>query len=63
MAGLAQKEGDIVVEMEFKAIALGNEINLNKISQHFGSNRKLKWKDYLVLKGTELQGIVHEIEI
>jgi hypothetical protein len=25
----------IMVETEFKAIVLGNEINLNKISQHF----------------------------
>ena len=51
-----------MAETEFKAIVLGNEINLNKISQHFGSNRKLKWEEYLVLKGTELQGIVREIE-
>lgn len=51
-----------MTETEFKAIVLGNEINLNKISQHFGSNRKLKWEEYLVLKGTELQGIVREIE-
>jgi uncharacterized Rmd1/YagE family protein len=51
-----------LTETEFKAIVLGNEINLNKISQHFGSNRKLKWEEYLVLKGTELQGIVREIE-
>lgn len=51
-----------MVETEFKAIVLGNEINLNKISQHFGSNRKLKWEEYLVLKGTELHGIVREIE-
>ena len=63
MVGLAQMESEIVVETEFKAIVLGNEINLNKISQHFGSNRKLKWEEYLVLKGTELQGIVREIEI
>lgn len=51
-----------MVETEFKAIVLGNEINLNKIAQHFGSNRKLKWEEYLLLKGSELQGIVREIE-
>ncbi|MDF2634970.1 MAG: hypothetical protein K0R78_1844 [Pelosinus sp.] len=62
MAGVAQMESEIMVETEFKAVVLGNEINLNKISQHFGSNRKLKWEEYLVLKGTELQGIVREIE-
>ncbi|WP_369412565.1 RMD1 family protein [Pelosinus baikalensis] len=52
-----------MAETEFKAIVLSNEINLNKISQHFGSNRKLKWEEYLILKGTELQGIVREIEM
>ncbi len=51
-----------MTKTEFKAIVIGNEINLNKISQHFGSNRKLKWEEYLVLKGSELQGIVREIE-
>ncbi|AJQ27360.1 protein of unknown function DUF155 [Pelosinus fermentans JBW45] len=56
-------ECEIMAETEFKAIVLSNEINLNKISQHFGSNRKLKWEEYLILKGTELQGIVREIEM
>jgi len=56
-------ESEIMAETEFKAIVLSNEINLNKISQHFGSNRKLKWEEYLILKGTELQGIVREIEM
>lgn len=56
-------ESEKVMETEFKAIVLNNEINLNKISQHFGSNRKLKWEEYLILKGTELQGIVREIEM
>ena len=51
-----------MVETEFKAIVLGNEMNLNKISQHFGSNRKLKWEEYLILKGSELQGIVRDFE-
>nr|WP_235334178.1 RMD1 family protein [Pelosinus fermentans] len=63
MAGVAQMECEIMAETEFKAIVLSNEINLNKISQHFGSNRKLKWEEYLILKGTELQGIVREIEM
>jgi len=63
MAGVAQMESEIMAETEFKAIVLSNEINLNKISQHFGSNRKLKWEEYLILKGTELQGIVREIEM
>jgi uncharacterized Rmd1/YagE family protein len=63
MTGVAQMESEIMAETEFKAIVLSNEINLNKISQHFGSNRKLKWEEYLILKGIELQGIVREIEM
>lgn len=49
-----------MIKREFKAIVLGNEINLNKIAQHFGSNRKLKWEEYLVLGG-ELQEIIREV--
>ncbi|HWR44556.1 RMD1 family protein [Sporomusa sp.] len=45
---------------EFKAIVLCNELNLNKISQHFGISRKFKWEDFLVLKDEHLQGIVNE---
>jgi uncharacterized Rmd1/YagE family protein len=45
---------------EFKSIVVCNEINLNKIAQHFGINRKFKWEDSLVLKGEHLQGIVND---
>jgi len=47
---------------EFKAIVLCNEVNLNKIAQHFGINRKFKWEDSLVLKGDYLRGIVNDTE-
>ncbi len=47
---------------DFKAIALCKELNLNKISQHFGISRKYKWEDFLVLKGEQLQGIVNDTE-
>lgn len=45
---------------EFKAIVLNSELNLNKIGQHFGSTRKFKWEDFLILKDLQLQGIVNE---
>ncbi|WP_371373394.1 RMD1 family protein [Sporomusa aerivorans] len=45
---------------ELKAIVLCNEVNLNKIAQHFGINRKFKWEDSLVLRLDHLQGIVND---
>lgn len=47
-----------MIQTEFKAIVLSNEINLNKIAQHFGINRKFKWEEFLLLTSSELQGIV-----
>ena len=44
---------------EFKSIVVCNEVNLNKIAQHFGINRKFKWEDSLILKEDRLQGIVN----
>ncbi|WZL71946.1 RMD1 family protein [Clostridiaceae bacterium 35-E11] len=44
---------------EFKAIVLSNEINLNKIAQHFGIDKKLKWEDTLTLGETYLKGIIN----
>jgi len=49
-----------MAETEFKAIVLSNEINLNKIAQHFGINRKFNWEESLILKSTELQGIISQ---
>lgn len=43
---------------EFKAIVLANEINITKIAQHFGILRKFRWEESLLLKGTDLQGII-----
>ena len=51
-----------MIQTEFKAIVLSNEINLNKIAQHFGINRKFKWEESLLLKDNELQGIVSQTE-
>ena len=47
-----------MIQTEFKAIVLSNEINLNKIAQHFGINRKFKWEDCLLLNDNELKEIL-----
>lgn len=46
----------------FKSLVLCNEINLNKIANHFGITTKFKWEDPLILKDSKLKGIVKEIE-
>lgn len=42
----------------FIALALVNEINLNKIANHFGIKKKLKWEDPLILGTNQLSGIL-----
>jgi len=51
-----------MVQTEFKAIVIGNEINLNKIAEHFGINRKFNWEESLILKRNELQGIISQTD-
>jgi uncharacterized Rmd1/YagE family protein len=48
--------------VDFRAIAVGNEINLNKIAHHFGITRKYKWEDALSLEEHLLTGIIREPE-
>ncbi|ATW28649.1 RMD1 family protein [Candidatus Formimonas warabiya] len=43
---------------EFKALALDNEINLNKMAAHFGIEKKFKWEDPLILGNNYLKGIL-----
>ncbi|MCE5286860.1 MAG: RMD1 family protein [Pelosinus sp.] len=50
------------MQAEFKAIVLGNELNLNRVARHFGITGKLKWEDYLALQDNLLQGILKETE-
>ncbi|HMM20009.1 MAG TPA: RMD1 family protein [Selenomonadales bacterium] len=45
---------------KFKAAALTNELNLNKIAGHFGIDRKFKWEDSLVLGETALKGVLND---
>lgn len=41
-----------------KAFSLCNEISLDKISSHFGINKKFKWEDSLTLREEHLKGIL-----
>ncbi len=42
------------------AVAIENEINLNRISEHFGIDRKIQWDEPLVLMEQHLKGIAKE---
>lgn len=46
--------------VNFSAIAVSNEINLNRLAQHFGMNKKYKWEDSLKLYAEALQGLIHD---
>jgi uncharacterized Rmd1/YagE family protein len=48
--------------LEFKAIKICNELNLNEISEYFGINKKFKWEDILVLNSQHLKGIINQSE-
>lgn len=50
------------MQIDFKAIALTNELNLSVIATHFGIQRKFKWEDVLALKSAHLEGIVNNTE-
>lgn len=51
-----------MTQAEFTAITVSNEINLNKIAQHFGLTRKFIWGEALSLKNAALKGIIRETE-
>ena len=48
------------MQIDFKAILVCKELNLNKIAPHFGISRKFKWEDSLILKDECLQGIIKD---
>lgn len=50
------------MQSELKAVVLTNEIDLNKIAEHFGINRNFSWEDTLILAGKALAGILNEPE-
>jgi uncharacterized Rmd1/YagE family protein len=41
-----------------KAFSLCNEISLDKVSSHFGINKKYKWEDFLTLREEHLKGVL-----
>ncbi|MCX7951290.1 MAG: RMD1 family protein [Clostridiales bacterium] len=43
---------------EFKASFISNEINLYKIANYFGINKKFKWEEPLILDERNLKGIL-----
>ncbi|GFN34091.1 RMD1 family protein [Paenibacillus xylaniclasticus] len=47
-------------EIKFKAYAVTNEIDLNKIAIHCGIPKKFTWEEPLTLKGDILQSILHK---
>jgi uncharacterized Rmd1/YagE family protein len=47
--------------INFKAVALTTEINLNKIATHFGINHKFRWEESLTLNEQALKGIVPDL--
>jgi len=46
--------------VKFTAVAIDSEINLDKISEYFGSSRKYKWEEPLVLQEKQLAGTVED---
>lgn len=46
--------------VDFRALVLAKEINLNTLAEHFGMNKKFRWEDPLVLTGRNLTGIIND---
>ncbi|WP_224753957.1 RMD1 family protein [Paenibacillus terricola] len=47
-------------ELTFKAFAIANEIDLNKIATHCGIPKKFTWEEPLILRGDTLKSILHK---
>lgn len=47
-----------MMTINFKAVALTAEINLNKLAMHFGINHKFRWEESLKLTEDSLKGII-----
>ncbi|SHF10738.1 RMD1 family protein [Desulforamulus putei] len=44
--------------MEFLAVSVAQELNLNLIARHFGIEKKFKWEEILILQDKDLKGIL-----
>lgn len=49
-----------MVDLSFKAFAITNEIDLNKIAVHCGIPKKFTWEEPLILRGDILKSILYE---
>jgi required for meiotic nuclear division protein 1 len=49
-----------MVTVDFKAVALINEIHLHKIANHFGIKHKFKWEESLRLNEVALKGVIRD---
>lgn len=49
-----------MTQINFKAVSLCNEINLNAIAAHFGIKKKFEWEDFLRLNAAQLKGVIKE---
>ena len=47
-------------DLTFKAFAITNEIDLNKIAVHCGIPKKFTWEEPLILKGEILKSILQK---
>lgn len=52
------EKSEIMQPITFKAFAITNEIDLNKIAIHCGIPKKFTWEEPLILKGNVLQSIL-----
>src|SRR3954462_5674094 len=48
-------------DLTFKAFAITNEIDLNKIAIHCGIPKKFTWEQPLILRGEILKSILHKV--
>lgn len=46
--------------MDFLAVSVAQELNLNLIAKHFGIEKKFKWEETLVLRDQDLKGILED---
>lgn len=46
--------------MNFLAVSVAQELNLNQFAKHFGIEKKFKWEDTLILKEHQLKGIFND---
>ncbi|AQS57767.1 RMD1 family protein [Desulforamulus ferrireducens] len=46
--------------LQFLAVSVTQELDLNQFARHFGIEKKFKWEDILTLKDNQLKGIISD---